>query len=375
MTSGHRSTDRVLLFTSLYPWPWQSTRAVFNQQQYRALEEELEVDYLIPVPFFLWFRYFPQLWHEMSRSQRVYFPFFYVPGVLRSWNLYFLALSIIVCVFPLIKLLRAKVVMASWAYPDAMACALLRPLCRFRLFIQCLGSDVNVHSRIPRHRKQLARGFRQSEAVITVSEALAREVRDIEPSTRAVTIYNGVNFERFQIAEDKPQGKRILFIGNLLDTKGVHELIEAFAALGEKEATLDLIGDGPARAALERRIGELGLTSLVVLHGRVPHEQLAKLLPRYSVLALPSYSEGVPNVVVEALACGVPVVTTPVGGIPEVVQGDCGILVPPRDVKALAEGLQTALAQPWDPQRLRNSISQLTWPANATQVAELIRVR
>jgi glycosyltransferase involved in cell wall biosynthesis len=99
---------------------------------------------------------------------------------------------------------------------------------------------------------------------------------------------------------------------------------------------------------------------------------VARRLPGYSLLVLPSHSEGVPNVVVEALACGVPVVTTSVGGIPEVVQEHCGLLVPPRDVPALAAALAEALKRTWDAQALRESVAPLTWATNATQVAEIV---
>jgi glycosyltransferase involved in cell wall biosynthesis len=369
-----RGRESLLLFTSLYPWPWEPTRAVFNRQQYAALEEQLRVDYLIPVPFFLWFRHLPMLWRDMRGTRRRYFPFFYVPGALRSWNPWFMALSIVICVVPLLKLWRAPVVMASWAYPDALGCALLQPLCRFRLLIQCLGSDVNVHGEDPRRRRQLARGFRRAEAVITVSEDLARKVRAIEPTATAITVYNGVDFARFQVADAPPPGTRLLFIGNLLLTKGVMELIEAFATLPE-EVTLSVIGDGPARAAMEQRIDALNLQGRITLHGRLPHDEVARRLPGYSLLVLPSYSEGVPNVVVEALACGVPVVTTSVGGIPEVVQEHCGLLVPPRDVPALAAALAAALERKWDARSLRESVAPLTWATNATQVAEIVARR
>ena len=92
------------------------------------------------------------------------------------------------------------------------------------------------------------------------------------------------------------------------------------------------------------------------------------------VLCLPSRHEGCPNVVVEALACGRPVVATRVGGVPEMVHnGACGMLVPAQDADALAEALQRSLAQPWDAEQIRRTVAERTWARNADDVAAVLR--
>lgn len=267
---------------------------------------------------------------------------------------------------------RASTVIASWAYPDAIACAVLKRLLPFTLFIQCLGTDVNYHAKHPFRRKQLASAFSAASSVITVSQALARAVLAVQPNAKAVTIYNGVNFDLFRISNEKVTTPCLVFVGNLLRTKGVVELIEAFAGLPDQNLRLTLIGDGPARNLIQELLQKHGLQNRVSLLGRLPHSEVARILPDYTALVLPSYSEGVPNVVVEALAAGLPVITTTVGGIPEVVKSDCGVLVPPRDVIKLQTAIADVISREWNPEALRSSVANLTWEKNAVQVAELV---
>jgi glycosyltransferase involved in cell wall biosynthesis len=119
---------------------------------------------------------------------------------------------------------------------------------------------------------------------------------------------------------------------------------------------LVLVGDGPMRAELEARIaGSAGWASLA---GALPPQAVAQWLAACNLLALPSYSEGHPNVLVEALACGRPAVTTPVGGIPEVVDDTVAILVPPRTVEPLRAGLAQALERRWDEAALGTRFSR-----------------
>lgn len=363
---------RLLLFTNLYPYPWQPARGTFNFQQYQALAEHYTITYVVPVPFLAWFRHLPVFGRKGRFRDVCYFPFFTIPGLLRSANSFFLVLSIILSLRPLQLLLNARTVLASFAYPDALACAWLKPLGGYRLYIQCLGSDINVHQHIPIRRRMLSRALAMANGVITVSDDLAQKVREISPGARVKTIYNGVDFEKFSPAVQKPITKSLIFIGNLIVTKGVHELLDAIALLADPAITLHVIGGGPQAAALKEQAAMLDIQGQVHLHGALPHERVNGLLQQSRLLVLPSYSEGVPNVIMEALACGIPVVVTSVGGIPEVVNATNGVLIADHQPELIAHGIKRALHQQWNTAEIRESIGHLTWAANSAALKQWI---
>ena len=147
--------------------------------------------------------------------------------------------------------------------------------------------------------------------------------------------------------------------------KGLRELLDAMAALAPQRPKLQLalVGEGPMRAELETRIDADPSLRVRLPGAQGPHE-VARWMAASDLVTLPSYSEGHPNVLVEALACGRPVVATPVGGIPEVVDADCGLLVAARDPAALAAGLRDALERTWDENALSRRFSR-GWDAVA----------
>jgi glycosyltransferase involved in cell wall biosynthesis len=155
------------------------------------------------------------------------------------------------------------------------------------------------------------------------------------------TMYNGVAPEDFPVADGEPDAPTVAFMGRVDPLKDLHTLIRAFAVVRERipDARLRIFGgtpagNGPYRDSCQDLIVELGLDGVATLEGRV--ESAVEAYHAGSVVALTSISEGFPYTVVEAMACGRPVVCTDVGGVAEAV-GDAGIVVPPRDVAAVAD--------------------------------------
>ena len=152
-----------------------------------------------------------------------------------------------------------------------------------------------------------------------------------------------------RIGDDREPGRDVLFIGRLAAAKGVPVLLEAFARAHKvhPDARLTLIGDGPARPALEARTRDLGLGDAVRFAGYLGQDEVAAELARADLFALPSFAEGVPVVLMEAMAAGLPVLTTAITGIPELVEdGISGRLVVPGDIDAFADAMQALLADP-----------------------------
>ncbi len=171
-------------------------------------------------------------------------------------------------------------------------------------------------------------------------------------------VHCGIDPVRYDTAPHT--GQTLLFVGRLAGVKGVPILLDAVATLKARhpQLRLALIGDGPERAALEERAKPLGET--VVFLGYQGQSEVAEALSQSDVFVLPSFAEGVPVVLMEAMAAGVPVVATQIAGIPELVtQWENGVLVPPGDAPALAQAIEQLLASP-DQRRVMGAVGRAT---------------
>lgn len=162
-------------------------------------------------------------------------------------------------------------------------------------------------------------------------------------------VHCGVVPDSYGRAPDAPRGKRLIFVGRLAAVKGVPVLIEAFERLAARhpEARLEIVGDGPERARAEARVAERGLGHAVSFLGYQSAEAVSGLLARADCLVLPSFAEGVPVVLMEAMASGLPVVASRVAGVQELVEdGVSGFTVPAGDVETLVARLDQLLSDP-----------------------------
>lgn len=200
---------------------------------------------------------------------------------------------------------------------------------------------------------RLAQG---GDLFLAVSDALRdRAIARGFPAERTFTHYNGVDLEKFRPGADARDEPLILHVGRLVEKKGTGLLLRALAGVRAQApgARLAICGDGPLRPLLERQARELGIADAVDFFGQLAPDRLAKLLQRSALLAAPSITarsgdaEGLPNVVVEAAASGLPVVASDHGGIAEaVIDGETGFLVPEGDTGLLEERISGLLASP-----------------------------
>ena len=278
------------------------------------------------------------------------------------------------------------VIYSTWAFPHGHAAMLLARRWGCPYVIKCRGSDINTLPKSGLRRRFTVRALLHSDHVVPVSEDLRRKVADLGvPTTKVTTIYNGLDSQRFKILDREGARTRlgiaaaraILFVGSLRTVKGPDCLLEAFGRLRDgalaSSAELYLVGSGDLEARLKRRVGALGLSSYVHFAGNRKHDDIPLWMNAADVLCLPSRNEGLPNVVREALACGTPVVASAVGGVPEVVRGPSGLLVPPDDPDALAEALRQALKTHWDRRAVQQTALGLDWDRNAEQLMSVLR--
>jgi glycosyltransferase involved in cell wall biosynthesis len=237
-------------------------------------------------------------------------------------------------------------------------------------------------------RLLLAYCLRRADAVVTLSDELRRLVARLGvPAQRLRTILNGVDGESFAWVNPAAcrarlgiaPGKKVLVtVGALVMRKGHHKLVQAVRSLGRvHEIELHIIGGpGPEEDAsdlLQRSIEGDGLAN-VHLVGSVEHRELRSWYGAADLFCLATEGEGCPNVVLEALACGAPVVATDVGAIREViVEGENGFIVGSNDPQSLAAVISRALDWPWDRRRIADAMQRRGWDRCASEVVDLYR--
>ncbi|MBL8899436.1 MAG: glycosyltransferase [Planctomycetes bacterium] len=385
---------KVLSFTNLYPNAIQPNLGVFVRERLRRLRNELHWEHRViaPLPFFPPIPGFGR-WSEQGKVPRreidegveVLHPrYLKLPGLGLEGQARAMAKGVRKAFEKVVAEFRPDVIDAHYLYPDCVAAQILASEHGIPLVASARGSDVNVLAKHEGPRAQLKELLRSARFVCGVSEALCEKLRALEPSAAAKIVHapNGVDLEKFSpgpqaAARQKvglaEKGRWLLFVGRLVRTKGVHELLEALAAL-PSEVSLCYVGKGEERGALEARAKELRLEERVHFAGEVAH---AALVPWYRAadrFVLPSYSEGHPNVVCEALACGLPVVASAVGGVPEIAKSEVSDLFavdpddPARDMlPGLRTALQRSLQRTFSPAALVEARRRLGWePTIAT---------
>ncbi len=203
------------------------------------------------------------------------------------------------------------------------------------------------------HRWRLDEKIRRASFVACISHfcrAQAMAFADPSDWDKLAIVHCGVEPSRYLSSPDRAArgtGHNLLFVGRLASVKGLPVLFQALAGLvpDHQDLMLTLIGDGPDRALLQDQVNQLGLQDHVAFAGYQSQDAVARALLESDLLLLPSFAEGLPVVLMEAMAAGLPVLTTRIAGVPELVEdGISGILVPPGDVDALADGLRKLLA-------------------------------
>jgi glycosyltransferase involved in cell wall biosynthesis len=295
---------RILLVSQMYPGPSAPDLGVFVQALERALAER---------------------GHELERAvldRRT-------GGRLRYVELAWTARTVA-------RRFRPEVVYAHFLVPSGLAAALAS---QAPLVVTAHGQDVRNVGSVAGVRGLTRYVVGRAAAVVAVSDYLRRELEAKVPEARGKTevVDSGVDLERFSVSPPPKGETDYLCIGRLEPRKNVVRLADAFARLGE--GTLTFVGDGPLWPRLEGRPG-------VRVSGPVPHSAVPDLLAAVHVLCQPSLVEPFGQTVLEAMACGRSVVATRVGGPPEFVPPEAGVLVDPTDQDALVDALRAAARLP-----------------------------
>lgn len=383
---------KILTFTTLFPNEQQLLHGIFVRERIRALSDYCSLKVVAPVPWaprvkFLGERYYAYSnipGEELHQGMRVKHPrFFIIPKLCKSMD----ALSMAACAWPTLGSIRQSfqfdIIDAHWAYPDGVAAAILAEAFSVPLALTVRGDDINV---IPNNfmRRQLIRwALQKASIVIALSKDLKERAQLLGASTaKTVVVPNGINNQIF-CPGDRLEARRrlglpllgriLLSVGRLHSSKGYPLLVEALARLLTEipDLRLAIVGEpdheADARPAIEAAATRLGVSEKVQLIGAQRHSAMADWYQAADLFCLATSREGSANVLIEALACGLPCVTTPVGGNPDIISTpDVGILVAP-EVEDLTRAIAQGLARRWDHERIAAHVRKRTWSSVAEE--------
>jgi teichuronic acid biosynthesis glycosyltransferase TuaC len=387
---------RVLVLSSVFPNPRRPTLGVFVRERTRRIARRCELRVVAPVPWFP----FNELvrgtaWSGIPRDEeqgglRVHHPrFFCVPRYLKWLDAGLYAASLLPFLIRLRRRFPFGLIDAHFAYPDGAAAVLLGRIFRVPVGVTLRGSIVRLAT-YALHRPQLRWTLGHADRVLAVSQSLASVAAGFGIDGGNIRVVpNGVDADLFHPADRAraraacglPAHRTVLLaVGGVYDGKGHHLMVDALAALVRRRPDLLYVVVGgeqpgdPYRRNLERQIDASGLRQHVHFAGPRPHHELPRWYAAADLFCLATRSEGWANALLEAIATGLPVVTTNVGGNREIVRdGQDGLLVPFGDAAALVSSIDLALDRDWDRDAMVAYAARHTWDRAAAAVLEEFR--
>ena len=398
--SDQAQRPALLVYSSLFPSPVQPNAGVFVRERMFRVGAHLPIVVVAPTPWFPFqsvlrmfrphFRPMPPAHQQQDGVDVLYPRYFSIPGVFKQWDGLFMALSTYAMVKRLHQAGRVDIIDAHFAYPDGYAATLLGRWLKVPVAITLRGTEAR-HARTPALVGPLKKALQGATRLIAVSSELLRVAVQLgaDPA-RALVVGNGVDISKFQPhpkdqARAKlgiaPHARVLISVGGLVERKGFHRVIPLLPELLKTYPDLVYLivggasAEGDNRAELEKMVADLGLGAHVRFLGPKPHEELAAVLSSADVFVLATRAEGWANVFLEAMACGLPVVTTDVGGNREVVcRPELGEVVPFGDAQALGQALHAALKTQWNAERIRQYAQENAWPHRVQVLLDVFRM-
>jgi teichuronic acid biosynthesis glycosyltransferase TuaC len=371
---------RLLVFTSLYPDATRPRHGVFVEERLRHLVDSgrIAATVVAPVPWFPFrhrrfgayatFARVPR--YEERHGIRILHPRYpVIPKLgmnIAPWLMYRALL-------PVLQNMQASgtefdLLDAHYFYPDGVAAARLGAAVGLPVVITARGSDVNVIAQYRQPARQIRWAAERAAAIVTVSNALKGKIEalGVNPD-KVVTLRNGVDLERFKPLDRAAIRARLdlagpvwLAVGNLVELKGVHLTLAALAKTAD--ASLLIAGEGPEKPRLRDLVNRLGVGARVRFLGDIAHAQLCEYYNAADVMVLASSREGMPNVVLESLACGTPVVAAPFDGVSELLSApEAGEIAAQRSVEAIASAWRRLHSRSPERAATRRFAERLGW--------------
>jgi teichuronic acid biosynthesis glycosyltransferase TuaC len=381
---------KVLVFSSLFPNSIQPLAGNFVMERMRHLLPYADMSVVAPVPYFprwnlnrKWYAFARIPSAETHRGFHLEHPrYLVVPKIGMAVHGLSMFLGCLHTVIRRSSQTRYDVIDAHYVYPDGFAALLLGQWLGVPVVVSARGSDINVFPRFRTIRPLIRRVLTRAAALIAVSDGLKDVMVQLGcPPEKITVISNGVDSLKFyprpqsecrEFLRLPPAAPILLAVGHLNENKGFHILIEAIKQLQDRrpDILLVIVGDGPWKMRLQRIVCRMGLESNVRLAGARPHEELSRWYSAADVFCLASRTEGSPNVVMEALACGRPVLATAAASA-VLTNPSSGIIVE-RSVQDFSRGMEQALSRDWDYSAIAAHASSQGWDSVAQRVLKVL---
>lgn len=381
---------KVLVISYMYPNMRRPNSGIFIQERLENLSQLCEVKLINPCPWIppigsLKKLIMPNI--QKENSIEIYRPkylplpgriFNFIKGI---WCFIFIKNE----VKELYKKFNFDIIHAHRVFPEGVAAVLLGGVHKKPVVITLHGSDINYWAKSYFIRKMIIFSLDKADKIIAVSKALKSQILEMGIADGKIEVlFNAVDTNKFKPlnkidARKKlglPVGKKIIiFVGNLVMVKSPLFLLESIHQIREKgkdDFLLVMIGDGVLKDEIENKINKFSLQVVIKLVGAKPHEEIPFWMSAADFLVLPSINEGMPTVLLEAMACGLPVIATEVGGVSEIVDNEkTGILIQSNDAEALGKNILRLI----DDEKLRERLklngllfikeNNLTWQDEA----------
>jgi len=384
---------RLLTFSSLYPNAAQPRHGIFVEERLRQLvaSGEVAASVVAPVPWFPFkhrgFGLYAVHASVAEREERYGIQIMHPRyPIIPKVGMGIAPLLMYRALLPVLKRLLSEgqgfdLIDAHYFYPDGVAAVHFGHHLGKPVVITARGTDVNLSPRYRAPKRQILRAAQHAAAIVTVSQALKESLVALGVTQEKITVLrNGVDLNHFRPMEQMLlrskhglTGMVWLSVGHLVELKGLHIVIAALAQV--PDVTLLIAGDGPEEVALRQQTHRLGIGERVRFLGAVKHADLCEYYNTSDVLVLASSREGMPNVVLEAMACGTPVIATGVGGTRELVTSpEAGELMRERTPAALVEAWYRLCARKPDRVSTRRFAERFGWsPTIQAQTALYLR--
>lgn len=380
----------ILVITTLYPNQIQFRHGVFVETRINHLRQsdKVSIKVIAPVPWFpIKSKYFPGYSklvdiprHEIRHGIDVYHPrYIVIPKIGMLVTPFLLAFSI----YRQIKRLHKQgyqfeIMDAHYYYPDGVAAAIVASLFKVPLIITARGTDINLIPNFAMPRKMILWASKVAHFNLAVCNALRQRMLELGvDQSSARVLRNGVDLTLFTPLDHDTlkqawpiQDRLLISVGNLLELKGHHLVIEAMVALPNYQ--LFIIGGGEWEEKLKNLAQQLGVQGRVRFLGEVYQQQLSELYSCADALILASSREGWPNVLLESMACGTPVIATSVGACSEIVQAsEAGVLCAERSAQGIVNAVNRLFSNYPDRAKTRQYAEKFSWDETTASLLEL----
>ena len=358
---------KLLTITTLFPYDNNPKHGIFVETRLRHLQKQypnVEIKVIAPIPYFPFSNKMFGHYAEFNKApmveerygMQVYHPrYLVIPKI----GMTITPITLEKAIYQQAKKLLADgydfdLIDGHYFYPDGIAIANVAKKLNKPFTVTARGTDINLIPEFDKPKRQIQQVLQDSNHNIAVCEALRQEMIKLgaEPTT-VTTLRNGVDLELFSFSDETQQHQLreqlnlpidnpvIISVGHLIERKGHNLVIEALSHL--PKLTLLIAGDGPEQKSLQQLVQKLNLGSRVIFLGSISQSQLAEYYGACDLMVLASSREGWANVLLEAMACGTPVVATNIWGTPEVVKTESAGVLVERNPVDIAQKVQLVL--------------------------------